>query len=196
MGDAMKLVFCEGKGDVAVVRGLVSHLELNVQVEAYGGKNNLPSFLGSLQKRPDFAQQKVKAMAILRDANGDSKASFTSVHASLLENGFPAPNVDATFSESALRVGIFIVGVNGRGMIEDVCLNSVSDRPEFSCVEEYFGCIAKKSTRSQFTSKAKVRVWMASQADHEYHVGKAAEEGYWPWQSPAFNSLKDFLKAL
>jgi hypothetical protein len=196
MGDAMKFVFCEGKDDVAVVRGLASHLKLDIQVEEYGGKNNLPLFLGSLQKRPEFAQQKVDAMAILRDANGDSTASFASVRDALQRNGFPQPKTDATFSDSALRVGVFIVGVNGRGMIEDVCLNSVSDRPEFSCVDDYFVCIAQKSSRSNFSSKAKVRVWMASQVDYEYYVGEAAEGGYWPWENPAFDPLKNFLKAL
>src|SRR5208282_3619082 len=85
----MKFVFCEGKDDVAVVRGLASHLKLDIQVEEYGGKNNLPLFLESLQKRPDFAQQKVGAIAILRDANGDSQASFASVRARLEQNGFP-----------------------------------------------------------------------------------------------------------
>jgi hypothetical protein len=196
MGDAMKFVFCEGKDDVAVVRGLATHLKLNLRVEAFGGKNNLPIFLESLQKRPDFAQQKVSGMAVLRDANGDSKSSFASVRDTLQRQGFPPPNADATFSGSALRIGIFIVGVNGRGMIEDVCLNSVSDQPDFACVENYFACIAQKSVRSGFSSKARVRVWMASHVDYDYHVGKAAEEGYWPWESPAFDSLKKFLQEL
>ena len=196
MGDAMKFVFCEGKDDVAVVRGLASHLNLDFQVEEYGGKNNLSLFLEGLQKRPDFAQQKVNAIAILRDANGDSMASFASVRDALQRNGFPSPNEDATFSESVLRVRIFIVGVNRRGMIEDVCLNSVSNQPEFSCVDDYFTCISKKSARSKFSSKAKVRVWMASHVDYDLRVGKAAEEGYWPWESSAFDSLKNFLKAL
>jgi hypothetical protein len=192
----MKFVFCEGKDDVAVVRGLEAHLGLQIHVEPYGGKNSLSSFLASLQKRPEFAQQKVEAMAILRDANGDSAAAFASVRDALQHNGFVPPQADANFSISALRIGVFIVGVDRRGMIEDVCLKSVSDRPEFSCVDDYFKCIAAKSPRSQFSSKAKVRVWMASHVDFEYHVGKAAEEGYWPWDSAAFDPLKNFLKAL
>jgi hypothetical protein len=192
----MKFVFCEGKDDVAVVRGLVSQLKLDIQVEEYGGKNNLPIFLESLQKRPDFAQQNVSAFAVLRDANGDADASFDSVRGRLEQNGFPSPDANATFAEAVPRVGVFIVGVNGRGMIEDVCLNSVSDRPEFSCVDNYFNCITQKSGRSDFSSKAKVRVWMASHVDYDYRVGLAAEAGYWPWESPAFDSLKNFLRAL
>jgi hypothetical protein len=73
MGDAMKkIVFCEGKDDVAVVQGLATHLGLNIEVEPYDGKNKLPILLQSLPKRPDFAQQKVTAIAILRDACGQS----------------------------------------------------------------------------------------------------------------------------
>jgi len=135
-------------------------------------------------------------MAILRDADADSSAAFASVRGALRQNKFEAPAADGTFSQSTMRVGIFIVGVNGREMIEDVCLNSVSDKPEFSCVDDYFACIAQKSSRATFSSKAKVRVWMASHVDHEYYVGKAAEEGYWPWDCAAFESLKSFLRAV
>ena len=178
----MKFVFCEGKSDQSVIQSLARHLELNIQVEWTGGKNNLSNFLEGLSKRPEFAQQQVTAIGILRDANGDSAAAFASVRDALQQNNFTAPALDGAFSDSVLRVGVFIVGVNGRGMIEDVCLKSVSDQPEFSCVDSYFGCIAQKSSRSIFSSKAKVRVWMASHVDHEYYVGKAAEEGYWPWE--------------
>lgn len=192
----MKFVFCEGKDDVAVVRGLASHLNLDLRIEDYLGRNNLSLFLEGVQKRPEFVQQKVNAMAILRDANGDSAASFTSVRDALRQNGFQPPNADATISDSVPRVGIFIVGMDGHGMIEDVCLKSVSNQPEFACVGDYFNCITQKSSRSTFTSKAKVRVWMASQINFAYSVEKAAKEGYWPWDSAAFNSLKNFLQSL
>jgi len=191
-----KIVFCEGKDDVAVVRSLATHLGLSIEIESYDGKNNLSNVLRGLAKRPEFAQQKVEAMAILRDADADSNIAFTSVKDALRQNNFGAPADDGTFSASTLRVGIFIVGVNGRGMIEDICLSSVSDRPEFSCVGDYFDCISQKSQKGPFSSKAKVRVWMASHEDHEFYVGKAADEGYWPWESSAFDSLKNFLRAL
>jgi hypothetical protein len=192
----MKFVFCEGKSDQTVIQCLATHLGLNLLVERTGGKDNLSNFLEGLSKRPEFAQQKATAIGILRDANGDAAAAFTSVRDALRLNGFAIPTSDGTFSESALRVGVLIVGVDGKGMIEDVCLKSVSDQPEFSCVGDYFDCIAQKSQRGPFSSKAKVRVWMASHVDYEYHVGKAAEEGYWPWDSAAFGSLKNFLRAL
>lgn len=196
MGDAIKFIFCEGKSDHAVIRSLAKYLALDIRVEWTGGKDNLSNFLRDLPKRPEFVQQQVAALGILRDANGDSAAAFMSVRAALQQNNFMPPDVDGTFSNASPRVGICIVGVNGQGMIEDLCLKSVSDQPEFSCVDDYFNCVAQKSHRSKFSSKAKVRVWMASHVDFEYYVGKAAEEGYWPWESPAFDTLKKFLQAL
>jgi hypothetical protein len=192
----MKFVFCEGKNDQAVIQSLVKHLALDIRFEETGGKDNLSNFLRDLSKRPEFAQQQVTAMGILRDANGDSAAAFTSVCAALQQNNFTPCDADGAFSNATPRVGICVVGVDGRGIIEDVCLKSVSDQPEFSCVDDYFNCITKKSSRSKFSSKAKVRVWMASHVDYEYHVGKAAKEGYWSWDHSAFDSIKNFLKAL
>ena len=81
-------------------------------------------------------------------------------------------------------------------MMEDLCMQSVSDRPEFPCVDEYFRCVSERSGRQSFSSKAKVRAWMASHPDYESYVGKAAEKGYWPWDNPAFDPLKRFLRAL
>jgi hypothetical protein len=191
----MKFVFCEGKDDVAVVQGLVSHLGLAIKTEPYGGKNNLSNFLENLPKRPEFAQHRVTSIAILRDADGNSNAAFASVRDSLQRYGFDVPERDGGLSNSPMNVGVFIVGIGGKGMIEDLCLASVAGRPEFPCVDGYFDCLSRISTRA-FSSKAKVRVWMASQVDYEYHVGRAAEEGYWRWDSPCFESLRSFLKEL
>ena len=107
------------------------------------------------------------------------------------------PEANGGFATDGIRVGVLIVGPNnGRGMIEDLCLSSVSDRPGFDCVDEYFRCVTDKCGRTDFSAKSKVRVWMAAQVDHELYVGKAAEMGYWPWGNPAFDSLKEFLRAL
>lgn len=192
----MKFVFCEGKDDVAVVQELVKHLNLDIRVEQYGGKNSLSIFLESITKRPEFAQQKVISIGILRDADENADNAFASVRDALTRNNFSAPGASGAFSGTSPIVGIFIVGLNGKGMIEDLCLASVNTQPGFNCVDAYFKCVVQNSERKQFSSKAKVRVWMASQTDYEYHVGKAAEHGYWNWENPVFDPLKNFLKTL
>lgn len=196
-----KFVFCEGGDDVAVIRGVAESISLpDVRVEPFQGKNQLGKFLASVLTRPEFAQNKVESIAIVRDADENEQAAFRSVCDSLSANKLASPASNGGVVSLGMKVGVLVIGPNaGHGMIEDLCLLSVANRPEFRCVEEYFSCIRAnrpKSDAKNFSSKAKVRVWMASQADHEFHVGKAAEHGYWPWESPAFDRLKEFLKSL
>ena len=196
--NGLKFVFCEGGDDLAVVEGVSGSIGLeSLRIEAFLGKNKLRLFLRDVQKRPDFAQNAVTAIGIIRDADEDGTGAFRSVCDALRVNGFKVPDRNGGFAMNGIRVGVLIVGPNnGQGMVEDLCLNSVSDRPEFGCVDEYFRCIIDKSGRKDFSAKSKVRVWMASLADYEFYVGKAAEEGYWPWENPVFDSMKEFLRAL
>ena len=194
----LQFVFCEGGDDLAVVSGIAKSIGLSdLQAEPFLGRNNLRSFLRDVQKRPEFAQNKVASIGIVRDADEDEDAAFRSVRDSLLANGFKAPESNGSVVADGVKVGILITGPNsGRGMVEDLCLQSVSDRPEFACVSEYFRCITERCGRKGFSSKAKVRAWMASHVDYDYYLGKAAEHGYWPWNSSVFDQLKDFLRKL
>jgi len=81
-------------------------------------------------------------------------------------------------------------------MIEDLCLQAVSDLPEYACMLKYFDCLKENTEKKEYHSKAKFRAWMAAQEDYELYVGLAAGKGYIPWESPAFSSLKDLLNKL
>lgn len=194
----MKFVFCEGGDDLAVIKGVAGSIGIqDLQVEEFRGRNNLRNFLRLAKTRPEFTQCNVEAVGIIRDADDDGSAALQSVRDALAGNGFPAPAENGGFADGGIRTGVLIVGPNGgKGMVEDLCLNSVADRPEFPCVGEYFACISQKSGRHDFTSKAKVRVWMASHTDDDLRVGLAAEKGYWPWDSAVFEPMKKFLRQL
>jgi hypothetical protein len=194
----VKFVFCEGGDDLAIITGVANSIGLNaLTVERFLGKTKLHEFLRDARLRPEFSRQQVESLAVVRDADEDDKAAFQSVCDSLRNNGFAVPAANGGFADGRPKVGVLIVGPNGgSGMVEDLCLKSVSDRPEFDCVDSYFRCIEQKSGRKNFSSKARLRVWMGSQPDYDLYVGKAAEKGYWPWGNPAFNELKAFLKAI
>lgn len=199
MNGQVKFVFCEGGDDLAVVKGVSQSIGLSdLRIEAFLGKDKLRDFLAEVQKRPEFVQEKVAAIAVVRDADHDENAAFTSVRDSLQASGFnPCPDRNGGIAGTERKIGILVIGANeGQGTIEDLCLKSVSDRPEFPCVENYFRCITEKSGRSPISPKARIRVWMASHVDYELYVGKAAEAGYWPWENPVFERLKTFLRAL
>ncbi len=194
----MKFIFCEGKDDVSVIQGVAGSMGLkDLRVERIDGKNNLREFLKTFRKRPEFTREEVASIGIIRDADGDGVGAFRSVCDALAGNNFKVPGQNGGFTTGGIKTGVLIIGPNdGKGMIEDLCLNAVSDRPEFGCVDDYFRCIAQKCNRNNFSSKAKVRVWMASHVDYDLRVGGAAEGGYWPWGSPVFDSMKQFLRQL
>jgi hypothetical protein len=196
--NGLKFVFCEGGDDLAVATGVARSIGLaDIRVEPFLGKNNLRNFLRDVQTRPEFAQNNVATVGIIRDADEDGHAAFRSVCDALAVNGFKAPDRNGGFAANGIKTGVLIVGPKGgKGMVEDLCLDSVSNLPEFPCVNDYFQCITQKSGRKDFSSKARVRVWMASHVDYELYVGKAAEKGYWPWESPVFDSMKEFLRQL
>ncbi len=201
--DRLKFVFCEGKDDEAVIKAVAQSVGLSdLTIEPFGGKNRLRLFLSQVQKRPEFVQRKVSTIAIIRDADDSAQAAFVSVSEALRANGFsPCPanrgEVTAQPAGPEPRVGIFIVSdATGRGMLEDLCLESVCDRPEFGCLDEYFRCIATRSDRKNFSSKARVRAWLSTHVDFELYVGAAADKGYWPWAHTAFQKLKEFLQRL
>ncbi|NJO16485.1 MAG: hypothetical protein HC877_12310 [Thioploca sp.] len=41
--------------------------------------------------------------------------------------------------------------------------------------------------------QTKVHAWLSSQNEPDKRLAEAAEAGYWPWESPVFDLLKQFL---
>jgi hypothetical protein len=190
-----RFVFCEGPDDVSVVRGLVGLLQVDLQVEPFRGKNNLRNFLKQVKERPEFASQSVKAIGVIRDADESAASAFQSVHEALSNNGFTPPEANGQIASGPVKTGI-LVQPEDRGEIEHLCLRSVSDLPEYACLEDYFQCLTERTGGKSFSSSARIRAWMATQPDTSLYVGKAAEKGYWPLEHAAFEPLRVFLKAL
>jgi len=68
----MKFVFCEGGDDLAVITGVAGSIGLNdLRIERFLGKDNLRNFLRDVQTRSEFAQNKVTAVGIIRDADDE-----------------------------------------------------------------------------------------------------------------------------
>jgi hypothetical protein len=83
------------------------------------------------------------------------------------------------------------------GMLEDLCLEAVASDPAAPCLDEYFTCVFQRGNRRPVeVAKARVHAWLASQLKPDLRLGEAAEAGYWPWNSPVFDQLRAFLRAL
>jgi len=44
--------------------------------------------------------------------------------------------------------------------------------------------------------KARLHAFLASRSEPKFQLGIAADAGYWPWDSPAFEHIQAFLHSL
>jgi hypothetical protein len=193
-----KLLLGEGTEEVRFFKALLTHLGISdVQVEQFGGKNNLSNYVPAIARTAGFLQ--LTSLAITRDADNDAAAAFASVCYSLQSVSLAKPPAPGQFIGSSPRVGTFILPDNQKaGMLEDLCLAAVATDPTMQCVEDYFLCLSRIPNRRQPNNPAKARVhaWLASQVEPDKQLGVAADIGYLDWHSPAFAPLIQFLKTL
>jgi hypothetical protein len=191
------LLVVEGKEEELFFGALIKHLELqNVQVMGIGGKATLRQNLKALTLSPHFAD--VIFLGVVRDANNDPGAAFQSVRDALHAMNLPAPERPLVPAGDSPRVAVMILPEEGvAGMLEDLCLRSVMQDPAMYCVEQYFECLRREGlSLPDNMSKAKVQVFLASRRRAGLRLGEAAQAGYWPWESEAFQQVRKFLQLI
>jgi hypothetical protein len=193
-----KLLLGEGVDEVRFFGALLGHLGIaDVQVTDYGGKQRLAAFLQTLvTPLPGFAN--VVSLGVTRDADDNPAGAFQSVCYALHNAGLAVPPAHGQAAAGPPRVCAWIMPDGLRpGMLEDVCLDSVRADPAFVCLDDYFACAVRTSGRQPNNrAKASVHAWLAAEVEPDKRLGEAAEAGYWPWASAAFQPLIQFLQAL
>ncbi len=208
--EGVKLLIVEGRDEQLFFEAALRvHLGLtDIQVMAVGGKTRLTRSLEILVNDIHFPT--VPSMAVVRDADSpigvpatpgaaisEADNAFRSACGSLRHVGLSCPPAHGQFSDGSPRVGVFIVP-NGTddGMLETLCLHSVSTLSEFPCVDAYFQCLQAHQIAPKSFHKARAHAWLASRPEPDRRVGEAAQAGYWPWNSQAFDNLWAFLRSM
>ena len=197
---ATRLIAVEGKDEINWLTALKDQLEIdNVEIRSLGGISSFSTKIRTLVITPGFAN--VVSFGIIRDADSNASAAFQSVCAALRNVGLPVPTqplkpVEAT--GGGPRVVVLIVPHGeSKGMLEDICLQSVGEDPAMTCVEIYFECLTKNLDKlPNNLSKAKVHAFLSSRDQPDLRLGDAAKAGYWPWNHQAFAQVKQFLSLL
>lgn len=194
-----KLLLGEGKDEVRFLNALLGELRItDIQVVDYGGKTLLKDYLEVLAKTPNSGFAGLVSLAITRDADTDAAGAFASACAALANAGLAVPSAHGQFAGANPQVGVWILpdGITP-GMLEDLCMASVQTDLALPCVDEYFRCVGQRAGRQPNNiAKARLHVWLASQAEPDKRLGEAAEKGYWPWDAAAFQPLIRFLQSL
>jgi hypothetical protein len=191
------ILVVEGKEEERFFGALIKHLGLQrIQIMPMGGRDKLLRNLKALAVSPGFSG--VTFLGIAMDADADPNAAFQSIRNALQGARLPAPDSPSIPVGERPRVAVLILPeAYRRGMLEDLCLESVAQDPAMCCVEEYFKCLQQKAlSLPNNMSKAKVQVFLASRSKPGLRLGEAAEAGYWPWNGNAFKQVKDFLQKI
>lgn len=195
-----KQVIVEGEDDVRVLNALRQHLDISdIQIVSCGGYNNLSNFLRTLRALPDFAR--LQSLAVVVDADQDADGRRRGVSDRLASAGLPRPGRPLEpISETGLTVAYLVVPHDAPGtMMEDVCLNSVSDDPAVECVGQFMDCVNQApipGPNPRWIPKARAHAFLASRERPDLRLGEAAERGIWRFDSEAFRPLIDLLRML
>lgn len=195
-----KLLLVEGRDEELVLGTLLRHLGIyDVQVQGYGGKTQLRYFLVSITGEPNFDQ--IQSLGIVRDADDTADAArsaLRSVQGSLRNVGLSVPETFLAPVGNAPAVSVFIMPDNdGPGALERLCLNAWAEDPAMPCVDAFMQCVQDNVDMTpNAADKARVHAFLASRETPDLRLGLAAQQGYLPWQHPAFAALSTFLRNL
>ncbi len=188
----------EGNDQRNFFEAFIEHLVLdNIQIQNFGGVNELRGFLLALVNAPGF-RGTVQSVGIVRDAETSAQAAFQSVQSSLGNAGLPVPNQPERRAGSSPAVTVLILpGDNSPGMLETLLNETFANTPVDDCINAFFDCVEDSSgVPIQRPHKARARAYLATKPEPHLSVGVAAKRDYWNLNHPIFKRVREFLTAL
>lgn len=197
------LLLVEGIKDARFFTAIAHQLNrYDLQIVTVGGKDNFRSFLVStLLKSDNFSR--LRRLGIVRDADNSAQSTLQSLQNALFHAQLPAPSQDwAPEQAGRLTVSLAILpDGSSQGNLEDLCLRSIGNSPDSTCVDQYVKCRVDVGAQiaNNRLAKSKVHAYLAVGRDGTepgLRLGEAAEAGVWDWGDPAFQRIVDFLQNL
>ena len=188
----------EGNDQRNFFEAFIDHLRLtDVQVQNFGGVNELRGFLLALVSAPGF-RDTVQSVGIVRDAEKSARDAFRSVQDSLERAGLAVPDQPEERAGSSPAVAVLILpDGNQPGMLETLLCQSFAGDPEEACIDDFFRCVeALPGAFIQRPAKARARAYLATKPDPHLSVGVAARRSYWNLNHPVFERIQQFLSRL
>lgn len=196
------LLIVEGKDDKNFFEAFLNFLtdkQLNNSIKdrfdifELEGKQNLTDKLRAIKNTPGFGN--LVAIGIVLDSNSSPKSTFQSIQTALKKVQLPCPKKEIEREGEKPRISVLLIpGIERRGELEDLCLESVSKDKAMKCLNRYFSCLRRnKIPIAPKESKAKCLAFLASREDLAHDIGTAAKKSIWPFEHGAFSRVKKFI---
>jgi hypothetical protein len=205
------LLLVEGRDEINFFEALLAYINIrNIQLIEVGGKDKFKDELPALFLSPNFST--VKKYGIVRDADDNADNTFQSIVDMLSRYSQPIPTAPGKImSSNNITTGIFIMpGNSEEGMLEDLCISTLTNHPVLTCVDEYISClhnklehkrknISKDCDKYYFPkneAKAKMHAFLSGMNKFVPSLGIAAKKGYFNFDSKFLDDVKVFLQNL
>lgn len=199
------VVLVEGNDEIGFFKALIKNigllLETDIQVWSVNGKDNYRNEFAAFLRVPGF--ENVRSYGLIRDADNNALNALASIQSMLRDAQQPCPDGHAAFAydrNKDVKVGIFIMPGGGatKGMLEDLCLQSINDHRIKPYVEEYILQVKQEmqADAPKNESKAKVLAFLAGMKETVSQLGVAAQKGCWPLEHEAFAEIRKFIHEL
>ena len=192
-----KVMLGEGQDEVYFFDALLRQLQItDIEVREVGGKEQFKNKLPALTRMTGFSD--VKTLAVILDADDNVDAAFKRAVRILADENLEPPKQPNQFSEGNPRIGIFIMPDNSKkGMLEDLCLKTVENKPAMECVDTFIECIVSElECHPSNMAKAKVQSFLAAMPKITKSLGMGAQKGYWDFDSDELTELIAFIDDL
>lgn len=196
-----KLILVEGDDDKRVLEALLKTLKLdhNIQVLEFGGINKYREYVRTLPGLPKFRQ--VESLGIILDADKNAQSAMQRARDGLANAKLPAPKKPLQILGPRPQTSVFVwPDCESPGTLETLCLSSVEDHAELTCIESFLACIKTETgyePQNGKREKAKLQSFLATHPKKPFRlIGDAADANVWPWDHPAFDLIKEFLRSL
>lgn len=118
-------------------------------------------------------------------------------------NQLPIPEKNFVPFGNQLKVSTLILPDDAlEGMLENVVLESFKEDSIIACVNAYFACLTSNglALTENVLPKATMRVFLAGKSvvtgDTRWWITDIYTQDWWSWDSPAFDSIKLFLRQM
>ncbi len=203
-----ELVFVvEGKDDESLFLELKRNYdsEDRIQIIKMNGKDNLKSVIISISKDPNRRQ--ISKIGFVLDADNAFNKELNTLRQRISQHfGIVSPVLPGMFTRaegdnitiggSDTEIGVYIFPNNrDNGILEDLCLQAISDDPATECIEHFTNCLAELESdkKPKNMKKAKMRAFCASRVENTEYIGRAFQKKYLDVNHPVFEEFKNFF---
>ena len=188
----------EGSDQRNFFNAFISHLSLpDIQIQDFGGVNELRNFLSLLVRLPDFYDT-VSSIGIVRDAELSAPSAFQSAQGSLANAGLSVPDRLREPTNSLPSINVLILpDDHNPGMLETLLCRTFENTQIDSCIGDFFDCIRDATNEDLHRpEKARAHAFIATRRDPHISVGVAAQRSYWDLDHAVFDGVRSFLRSL